>query len=367
MIRIATIEDCEHIAKIIISSWQDAFSGIIDPDFPSTLKPERFTSIFKENLSQNKEILFVKIVHEQVVGFISGRFREDDYDCETVGFYVSPEYRKNGNGTALFSEMVNFFLNHGRNNMILWTLKGANNNSFYQKLGGKDTLRKPLKIGSREYDGLGYVFHLEEVRQIISKNEGISVKKTLEQMDRYELGRLFPIIITEYRPEWKDLYLSEKHAIAEAVGIENIIRINHIGSTSVPGLLAKPTIDILLEVTINIDKEDLIVRMVKLGFKYSRKPENPPPHMMFQKGYTETGFVGQAYHVHVRYPGDWNELYFRDYLLTHPDTAVQYGKLKLTLKMQYEYDREAYTEAKTTFIRTVTKQAREDFGSRYSV
>jgi GrpB-like predicted nucleotidyltransferase (UPF0157 family) len=120
-------------------------------------------------------------------------------------------------------------------------------------------------------------------------------------------------------------------------------------------------------VAINIDKEDLIVRMVKLGFKYSPKPENPPPHLMFQKGYTETGFVGQAYHVHVRYPGDWDELYFRDFLRNHPETAEQYGKLKLSLKNKHEYDREAYTEAKTTFIRSVTEKARKEYGSRYRI
>ena len=50
--------------------------------------------------------------------------------------------------------------------------------------------------------------------------------------------------------------------------------------------------------------------------------ENSAPHIMFAKGYTPEGFAGQAFHVHVRYKGDWDEIYFRDYLLRHYDVAL---------------------------------------------
>jgi len=81
---------------------------------------------------------------------------------------------------------------------------------------------------------------------------------------------------------------------------------------------------------------------------------------MFMKGYTPQGFEGQAFHVHVRYSGDWDELYFRDYLLANPDIAAEYGKLKLELQKKYKHDRDAYTSAKTDFIKRITRLARVD-------
>jgi GrpB-like predicted nucleotidyltransferase (UPF0157 family) len=82
--------------------------------------------------------------------------------------------------------------------------------------------------------------------------------------------------------------------------------------------------------------------------------------MMFIRGYTPEGFKGQAFHVHVRYSGDWDELYFRDYLVAHREIVEEYGRLKITLKQQYEHDREAYTNAKTDFIKRITKLARAE-------
>lgn len=66
--------------------------------------------------------------------------------------------------------------------------------------------------------------------------------------------------------------------------------------------------------------------------------------MMFMKGYTPNGFKGQSFHIHVCYKGDWDELYFRDYLLRHSDIAKEYGSLKYKLMKKYKNDREAYTE-----------------------
>lgn len=64
-------------------------------------------------------------------------------------------------------------------------------------------------------------------------------------------------------------------------------------------------------------------------------------------------------HLHIRYSGDWDEPYFRDYLLAHPDTANAYGELKVKLQKLYEHDRDGYTDAKTDFIREITNRAKE--------
>lgn len=166
-------------------------------------------------------------------------------------------------------------------------------------------------------------------------------------MTNEELWKLFPVIICNHNPVWKKNYLLKKVVIEKAIGIDNITRINHIGSTTVPDLIAKPTIDILVEINNATDTEKLIINMKEAGFLYSPQPHNPAPHMMFMKGYTNSGFKGQVYHVHVRYSGDWDELYFKDYLLSHPDVAEEYGKLKIELKQKFEYNRDGYTYAKT--------------------
>ena len=154
--------------------------------------------------------------------------------------------------------------------------------------------------------------------------------------------------------------------IIKAVGESNIVRMNHIGSTAVPGLIAKPTIDILLEITADCDTEKLKENLISIGYIYTAQPDNPAPHMMFLKGYTPEGFKGQAFHVHVRYPGDWGELYFRDYLKEHNDIADEYGRLKTELLKTYEHDRDGYTEAKTEFISRYTDIAREEYKGRYT-
>lgn len=189
--------------------------------------------------------------------------------------------------------------------------------------------------------------------------------KKLEEMNLLELGKLFPIIITEHNPEWKKLYESEKTAIENVVGKESIARISHYGSTAVPNLPAKPTIDILLEIVKETDMNDFVSRVKGMGYIYSAQPNNPAPHMMFMKGYAPNGFEGQAFHLHVRYSGDWDELYFRDYLLLHPEVAKEYGIVKRKLKDKFENDREAYTQGKTEFIKEITCQARKELGTKY--
>lgn len=186
------------------------------------------------------------------------------------------------------------------------------------------------------------------------------MSKNLDEMTDGERSQLFPIILSEYKPIWKNNYLKEKVVVEKAIGSHNIARINHIGSTAVTGLISKPTIDILVEIKDSTDTARLISNMQLEEYGYIEQPKNPPPHMMFIKGYTAEGFKGQAFHVHLRYSGDWDELYFRDYLRAHPKTAEAYGKLKLELKKKYEHDRDGYTDAKTDFIKRVSGLAREE-------
>ncbi|MCX2829777.1 GrpB family protein [Bacillus pseudomycoides] len=158
----------------------------------------------------------------------------------------------------------------------------------------------------------------------------------------------------EHNPIWKDWYLQEEKLLNNIIGNQYIERINHIGSTSVNGLLAKPTIDILIEITEDCDLKFLVSKLEKNGYILEKQPQKPVPHMMFMKGYTEKGFAEKVFHLHVRYLGDWNELYFRDFLRLRKDVTKKYSNLKMSLIDKYEHNRDGYTEAKTEFVNKYT-------------
>jgi len=184
----------------------------------------------------------------------------------------------------------------------------------------------------------------------------------LDQVTDEERARLFPVILSEYNPSWPQWFAEEKEKLLRLVGANNIARISHYGSTSIPGLLAKPTVDILLEINEDTDIDKLITSLPYPEYICLNPPTTPsePPHLMFLKGYTPTGFADKVYHIHVRYPGDWDELHFRDYLVAYPDTAAEYATLKAKLHKDFEYNRDGYTDAKSAFIRVVTEKARKE-------
>lgn len=191
------------------------------------------------------------------------------------------------------------------------------------------------------------------------------MRKALTEMSLEELWELFPIILKEHNFDYKEWYLIEKNEIVSTIGQNDFKRINHIGSTSVEGLIAKPTVDILLEVNCKCNIEQVKLKLSNAGWTLMSFQYNPYLSMSFNKGYTSNGFAEKVFHLHVRFLGDWNELYFRDYLLVHKEVAEEYGKLKQVLKEEYEHNRDGYTEAKTEFIMKYTIIARKDFCNRY--
>lgn len=98
-------------------------------------------------------------------------------------------------------------------------------------------------------------------------------KKDLNEMSNEELWLLFPIILSPHNPEWPRRYETEKELLIKTIGAENIVRINHIGSTAVPGLTAKPTIDILLEIQQKTDFIREITNWAKEQITYTTNTE----------------------------------------------------------------------------------------------
>jgi GrpB-like predicted nucleotidyltransferase (UPF0157 family) len=130
--------------------------------------------------------------------------------------------------------------------------------------------------------------------------------------------------------------------------------IQHVGSTAIPGLGAKPIIDIMVAISELADVEKCIGPLATLGYEF-RGEAGIPGRLFFGKGSPRT------HNLHrVEGQGDfWRDLIlFRDFLRTHPDEASRYYELKRRLAARFGADREAYAEGKTGFIESVLARAR---------
>ena len=185
---------------------------------------------------------------------------------------------------------------------------------------------------------------------------------SLEEMSLEELWQLFPIFLREHQDEWKEWYETERLRLLSFLPEHQIVRLSHIGSTSIETIWAKPIVDILLEIPKEADMAVMRDLLLQNGFLLMSESQG---RMSFNKGYTPSGFAERVFHLHLRYEDDNDELYFRDYLQEHPAVAKDYEKLKLSLWKQYEHNRDAYTDSKTDFIKKYTKEAKRLYGRRY--
>ena len=174
--------------------------------------------------------------------------------------------------------------------------------------------------------------------------------------------------IVPYDPNWVQSFLQEKGHLFSCLPNEMIRRIEHFGSTAVPGLAAKPIVDMLVEVT---DLEETRVRIAPVlelqGYDYFWRPthgdDGPPFYAWFIKREPKTGV--RTHHIHMvegGFTGHWDRLLFRDYLIEHSDVAKEYGDLKSRLAKGFSKDRVGYTQAKSEFIVEVTERAKRFFG-----
>lgn len=179
--------------------------------------------------------------------------------------------------------------------------------------------------------------------------------KKLEEMTRAELWQMFPIQLTAHQQCWSDWYREEEARLRGLLPAAQLRGIHHIGSTAVEGIWAKPIIDILMEIAPEADMDALADVLVQNGYRCMSREDG---RISLNRGYTESGFAERVFHLHLRREGDCDELYFRDLLRAHPELAKEYEELKLSLWKQYEYDRDAYTEAKSAFVDRFTHLAK---------
>jgi GrpB-like predicted nucleotidyltransferase (UPF0157 family) len=168
------------------------------------------------------------------------------------------------------------------------------------------------------------------------------------------LGRIARVV--EYNPEWPRLYAVEKARILAAIG-PWVSGIEHVGSAAIPGLAAKPILDILVGLRNLADAFPCIPRMEGLGYEYVPEYEKElPMRRYFRKGPPEN----RTHHVHMVENGSdfWvAHLRFRDFLRDHPEDARRYEALKRDLVARFENERDAYTASKAEFIKSIVGKA----------
>ena len=164
------------------------------------------------------------------------------------------------------------------------------------------------------------------------------------------------INLSEYNYSWPALFEKEKEILLTCLSSENPC-IEHIGSTSVPGLTAKPIIDMMIGLPDFAFSNSLIPYIQKLGYTYFSQYEDVMPYRRFFK--KENGDI-VTHHIHMVETGSefWiRHLLFRDFLRDNPNVAADYTDLKRRLAQQDWKDGNEYADAKTDFIRRIEKLA----------
>ena len=218
-------------------------------------------------------------------------------------------------------------------------------------------------------------------------------RKELWDMTLEELWALFPIELVPHRAEWVEWAKEEIVLLSGLLSAFSPI-ISHIGSTAIPTIWAKPIVDILVEVPIYGDIDEIKNEMIEESMDGVNKGEikvgegdeiimndrskrweriktlmkengyicmsESEERMSFNKGYTPEGYAERVFHIHFHNVGDNDEIYFRDYLIAHPEIAKEYEALKMSLLPDYRNNRDGYTEAKSDFVRRITAMAKSE-------
>jgi GrpB-like predicted nucleotidyltransferase (UPF0157 family) len=160
-----------------------------------------------------------------------------------------------------------------------------------------------------------------------------------------------PVKVVPYNPHWPEVFQKECSKMRIEFGDESI-NIEHIGSTSIPYLCAKPIIDIMIGIEEIEDFEKLIKPLAALGYKYQPEAEDTIPERRY--------FDKPGFHIHmVEINSDFwrTHIFFREYLRNHPDVRDEYCKLKMDLARKYQFQRKEYTKSKEPFIKRILRKS----------
>ncbi len=177
------------------------------------------------------------------------------------------------------------------------------------------------------------------------------------------MSAVYPIEVEPYDPAWPDEFEAIRAILSGALGT-TAVTIEHVGSTSVPNLAAKPILDIVVVIPAQAALPAVIERLAPLGYfhqgdlglagreAFGREGADVPRDGSGRVWPTQHLYVCPAGNIHLV-----RQVAFRDYLRSYPEDAQAYGELKLRLAREFREDRKAYTDAKTEFIEAIYRKA----------
>ena len=166
------------------------------------------------------------------------------------------------------------------------------------------------------------------------------------------------VSVVEYRPQWRKIFEEEKQLLQAVLG-ESLAQVEHIGSTAVVGLAAKPVIDIMIGLPDFSVAEKIVPEIEALGYEYFKKYEVEMP---FRRYFAKDLNGIRTHQIHmVEIGGEFwkRHLLFRDYLRQNPLAANKYAALKKQLAELEWADVNEYADAKSEFIKSIENKARE--------
>ncbi len=333
-VRRANGGDAPAIADIHVRSWRAAYRGILPDsllDDLSVPERERSWSALVGN-HENRWLTLVADSRRDLAGFCSVAIPSRDEaagekTAEIGALYVDPDQWRRGVGGAMLSSALKELSENGWRDVILWVLpENQSALAFYDRFG----------------------FVVEHGVEKLEERSERSVIRLRAELDE-------PIRLAPYDPSWPDRFAQERAALDDAIGTWVKGGIHHVGSTAVPGLAAKPIIDILIGVDSLDTSRTCFDSLAKLGYLYA--PYRADEMHWFCKPHPRR----RTHHLHL-IPTDSrpfrDELTFRDRLLASPEAAREYAALKRDLAERFAHDREAYTDAKADFICRILERNR---------
>lgn len=166
------------------------------------------------------------------------------------------------------------------------------------------------------------------------------------------------ILVTNYKPIWAEMFASEASKIKSILN-DNCVEIYHIGSTAVPGLAAKPIIDIMPVVKSLEAVDQMADEFEKIGYEYLGE------FGIQGRRYLRKGGDERTHQIHIFLDSDAKNIdrhiAFRDFMRTHDKERNEYASLKMRLAQQFPYDIDGYCDGKEAFVKTVEKKALDEY------
>ena len=333
-IRPARPEDAAGIARVQGDTWRAAYRGIVPDAYLETRGrgPEAVERC-RLWIEQPESVVLVAEEGGEVLGFVNAGLPREippGFDVELSALYVHPEHQRRRLGRRLVLHAGEALHARGHRSLALWVLRdNRGGRSFYARIGGTPVGEQETEIGGARLVEVAYGW------------------PDLDRLLRMRVRVVPP------DPAWPAKFDRARPGILRALG-EEAVAVEHVGSTSVPGLAAKPVVDVTAGLRAFPMTEERKAALVADGWVYDPHVQDIPGRQYFSWG------SPSAYHLHAcLHDGEFwrTHILFRDALRSRPALAREYEALKRRLAAEVGDDRLAYLAGKAPFIESVLRGA----------